>query len=146
VEFFAQPLTPIDISLGGMRIKGNEEYRVGALLSIDIFFQRIAPATFTTVITWIEELRETGQARFVIGLSFVNLNPAAMSFLTSVLTSEAESGCAQLEVQNDPAPIDGSLEDLSTSPPARSVDRPRNPPLCGEGAPFTRLPSEPRFL
>jgi hypothetical protein len=102
VEFFAQPLMPIDISLGGMRIRGNEQYRVGALLAIDLFFPRIAPATFTTVITWIEALRETGQRRFNIGLSFVDLNPAAMTFLTSVLTFGGESGSTRPEVQECP--------------------------------------------
>jgi hypothetical protein len=50
VEFFAQHLAPINISLGGLRIHSDEQFRVGASLSLDILFARIASATFTTEI------------------------------------------------------------------------------------------------
>jgi hypothetical protein len=91
VEFFAQHLEPINISLGGLRVQSHEEYRVGALLPLDISFARIAAVTFNAEIMWIEALRQGGQGRFDVGLAFVDLTRGALKVLLTVLASERES-------------------------------------------------------
>jgi len=90
-EFFAQPLEPIDIGLGGLRIQSHEEYRVGAFLPLDISFARIAATRFTGEIMWIKALRQGGQGRFDVGLAFVGLTQGALKVLLTVLASERES-------------------------------------------------------
>jgi hypothetical protein len=111
VEFFAQHLAPINISLGGLRIHTDEQFRVGASLSLDIFFARIAAVTFTTEIMWIEALRECREGRFDVGLAFVDLNPATLNLLTDILKCEGESvGYAPPSLQKPHPPAELSLE------------------------------------
>jgi hypothetical protein len=90
VEFFAQHLEPIDIGLGGLRIQSHEEYRVGALLPLDIAFARIAPVTFNAEIMWTEALRAGEKGRFDVGLAFVDLTQRALKVLLTVLASERD--------------------------------------------------------
>jgi PilZ domain-containing protein len=100
-ESFAQHLESIDVSFGGLRLRSDEEYRVGAFLRLDIFFAPRAPVTLTAEVVWIEALSQGAHARFDVGLAFVELNNDALKFLMSVLDSE---------VEQVPAPVDSSVE------------------------------------
>src|SRR5580704_3693875 len=110
-EFFAQPLEPVDISFGGVRIHSHQEYCVGKFLRLDIFFPRVEPVLFTTEIMWVEPLWHGSQTRFDMGLAFVELNPSALKLLLSVLTSEGELvGSAHPRASQAPARVELSLE------------------------------------
>jgi hypothetical protein len=110
-EFFAQPLEPVDISFGGVRIHSHQEYCVGKFLRLDIFFPRVEPVVFTTEIMWIEPLGHGAPTQFDMGLAFVELNPSALKLLLSVLTSEGELvGSAPPRASQAPARFDRSLE------------------------------------
>jgi hypothetical protein len=110
-EYFAQHLEPIDIGFGGVRIHSHEEYRVGEILRLDLFCPRVAPVTFSTEIMWIEPLGNGSTTRFDVGLAFVELNPAALKLLLSVLTSEGELvGSAEPRAQQALARIDPLLK------------------------------------
>ncbi len=102
-EFFAQALEPVDIGFGGVRIHCHQEYRVGELLRLDFFFPRVEAVLFTTKIMWIQPLGNGSTARFDVGLAFVELNPAALRLLMSVLESavdEPASGVNQVMPQS----------------------------------------------
>jgi Tfp pilus assembly protein PilZ len=86
-DFFAQHLEPVDIGLGGVRIHSQEEYRVGELLRLDVFFPQVAPVLVTTEIMWIEPLGSGSPRRFDVGLAFVDLNSGALRLLLRVLES-----------------------------------------------------------
>jgi PilZ domain len=110
-EFFAQPLEPVDIGFGGVRIHSHQEYGVGEFLRLDIFFPRVKAVPFTTEIMWIERLGNGSPTRFDVGLAFVELNPAALKLLLSVLTSEGELvGSAHLRASQATARVEGSFE------------------------------------
>jgi Tfp pilus assembly protein PilZ len=98
----------INIGLGGLRIRGDDVYRVGAPLSLDIFlFPRTAPVKFTTEIMWIAASRTGGRERFDVGLAFVDLGRAALSLLLSALTCEGESvDSARPPAQKAPTPME----------------------------------------
>ena len=110
-EFFAPHLEPIDIGLGGVRIHSHEEYRVGEILRLDLFFPRAAPVVFATEIMWIEPLGKGSPKRFDVGLAFVELNPGALRLLLSALTSQGElAGSAQPRAQQIPARVEQSFK------------------------------------
>jgi hypothetical protein len=110
-EFFAQPLEPVDISFGGVRIHSHQEYCVGKFLRLDIFFPRVEPVLFTTEIMWTEPLGHGSQTRFDVGLAFVELNPGALKLLLSMLTSEGELvGSAHPRASQAPARVERSFE------------------------------------
>jgi hypothetical protein len=123
VDFFAPHLEPIDVSLGGLRIHSNDEYRVGAILPLDVIFARIAPVTFTTEIMWIEALRAGSQGRFDVGLAFVDLHQCALKLLLSILASKKELvGSALPRAQKTPMSLDRAFEG-SLGEPASEVRR-----------------------
>jgi PilZ domain len=91
VEFFARHIEPMDISLGGMRIRSDEPHRLGVLLLLDVFFLRLAPVTFTAAVMWTEALHAGDKGRFDVGLAFIDPNAAGMRLLLRVMASEGES-------------------------------------------------------
>jgi len=109
VEFFAQRLEPIDISLGGLRIYSDQDYRVGELLRLDIFFPRAQHVTFTAEVMWTKTLGKGAPARFDLGLAFVELHPNALKVLLSALGSAGE---ADSSPESEPArePVLGAIE------------------------------------
>ena len=128
-ESFAQHLESIDVSFGGLRLRSDEEYRVGAFLRLDIFFAPRAPVTLTAEVVWIEALSKGAHARFDVGLAFVELNNDALKFLMSVLDSE---------VEHIPAPVDSSVE-FNSDEPVSEV-RPVTPAPANKIAPDTYAP------
>lgn len=122
-EFFAQPLEPVDISFGGVRIHSHQEYCVGKFLQLDLFFPRVEPVLFTTEIMWIEPLGNGSPTRFDVGLAFVELNPGALKLLLSVLTSQGELvGSGHQRASRAPARVDRSFES-PLDEPASGVSR-----------------------
>src|SRR5580698_6934028 len=90
MEFFGPHIEPVDISFGGLRLYSDEEYAVGALLRLDIFFPRAAAVTFTAEVMWIKASAKGAPARFDVGLTFIGLSPDALKLLQPLL----EPACA----------------------------------------------------
>jgi hypothetical protein len=105
VEFFAQRLEPIDISLGGLRIYSDQDYRVGEFLRLDIFFPPAQHVTFAAEVMWTKTLGKGAPARFDLGLAFVELHPDALKVLLSALGSAGEvDGSPESEPAGEPVP------------------------------------------
>ena len=85
MEFLARKRQPIDISLGGVRIFSDDRLKVGELLKLEFFLDAAAPVTYTAQVVWIEPLPEAAQARFDVGLKFLQLEPEALKMLVGVL-------------------------------------------------------------
>jgi hypothetical protein len=85
MKFLARNHEPVDISLGGVRIFSDEKMRVGELLKMEFFLPDAAPVTYTAEVVWVEELAPGAPARFDLGLKFIQLEPAAIRLLMSVL-------------------------------------------------------------
>jgi hypothetical protein len=76
---------PVDVSLGGVRIYSDEELRVGQLLKIEFFLPDVDPVTYTAEVVWIEPLPKASPAKYDVGLKFIQLEPAALRLLMTVL-------------------------------------------------------------
>ena len=92
MQFLARQRQPIDLSLGGVRIYSDDRLKVGELLKLEFFLDEKAPVVYTAEVVWIEPLgkdkdasRQTPPARFDVGLKFLDLEPAALKLLVSVL-------------------------------------------------------------
>jgi len=85
MKFLARKREPIDISLGGVRIFSDDELRVGELLKLEFFLPEVAPVTYTAEVVWIEPLPVEADARFDVGLKFIQLEPEALKLLLQVL-------------------------------------------------------------
>jgi hypothetical protein len=85
MPFLARQRQAIDVSLGGVRIFSDEPMRVGELLKMEFFLKDAKPITYTAEVVWIEPLPAAAPARFDVGLKFLQLEPAALSVLVSVL-------------------------------------------------------------
>ncbi len=92
MEFLARQRQPIDLSLGGVRIFSDERLKVAELLKLEFFLDEADPVTYTAEVVWIEPLEEGAPAQFDVGLKFLDLEPAALKLLVSVLGPLEEDG------------------------------------------------------
>ena len=76
---------PIDLSLGGVRIFSDMGFKIGEHLKMEFFLADMPPVTYTAEVVWIEPLPAGAPAAFDVGLKFIQLEPAAMKLLLSVL-------------------------------------------------------------
>jgi len=90
VELFAQLVEAIDISLGGLRIGCHEEYPLGSVLELDVFFPQVAPVTVTAKVMWSQASSNGPPPRFDLGLAFVRVHPDVVHVLQMCLGSEDE--------------------------------------------------------
>ena len=81
----ARQRQPIDLSLGGVRIFSDERLKIGELLKLEFFIGDGDPVTYTAEVVWIEPLPDGTAAKFDVGLKFLDLEPAALKLLVSVL-------------------------------------------------------------
>jgi hypothetical protein len=88
VQYFAQSLEPVDISLGGLRISSREEHPLGSLLRLDVFFPHVAPVTLTAQVMWSQAQGKGATARFDLGLAFVGVHPHVQNLLQTWLGAE----------------------------------------------------------
>jgi hypothetical protein len=92
MEFMARQRQPIDLSLGGVRIFSDERLKIAELLKLEFFIGDGDPVTYTAEVVWIEPLPEGAAAKFDVGLKFLDLEPAALKLLVSVLGPLEEEG------------------------------------------------------
>jgi hypothetical protein len=134
VEFFAQRLEPVDISLGGLRIYSDQEYRVSELLRLDIFFPRDLLVTFTAEVMWTKILGKGAPARFDLGLAFVELGPEALNVLLRALGSETEvDSCPELEVEPALEVVHSAIEFASNEPSSEVLPVTSGPATVRQG-------------
>jgi hypothetical protein len=91
MKFLARHHEPVDISLGGVRVFSDEPQRVGELLKMEFFLPDVTPVTYTAEVVWIEEMPPGSPAKFDVGLKFIQLEPAAIRLLMSVLGPAEET-------------------------------------------------------
>jgi hypothetical protein len=85
MQFLARHHEAVDISLGGVRIFSDESMKIGELLKMEFFLQDVTPVTYTAEVVWIEALPPEAPAHYDVGLKFIQLEPAAIDLLMSVL-------------------------------------------------------------
>lgn len=102
---------PIDVSLGGVRIYSDEDLRVGQLLKMEFFLPDVTPVTYTAEVVWIESLPKGAPAKYDVGLKFIQLEPAALRLLMTVLgpplEGKADDGDGQTKHQEPDTRGDG---------------------------------------
>ena len=85
MEFLARQREPIDVSLGGARIYSDLPLKIGELMKLEIFAQGTTGMTYTAEVVWVEKLPPGAAAAFDVGLKFIQLEPAAVRELMTVL-------------------------------------------------------------
>jgi Tfp pilus assembly protein PilZ len=75
-----------DISLGGIRVYSDDRYKPGKVLFVELFFPDRSSATLAVEVVWIQDLPPESEARFDIGLRFVNLPPTDLERINNILT------------------------------------------------------------
>lgn len=74
-----------NISIGGVRIYSDERFEVGKRMEVELFMPGDFSITATARVVWIDELPPDADARFDVGLQFMDLAPEAMEQLKAVL-------------------------------------------------------------
>jgi hypothetical protein len=90
VTFLASRPEPVDVSLGGVRVFCDEELQVGQLLKMEFFLHDTEPLTYTGEVVRVDRLGVDAQARFDVGLRFLQLGPDALERLVTLLGPEGE--------------------------------------------------------
>jgi Tfp pilus assembly protein PilZ len=75
----------IDVSMGGVRVYSDIELETGEEIKMELFLPDGEAVEFTCRVAWIERLPAKSPAKFDVGLSFVDVDPAARSALQTVL-------------------------------------------------------------
>jgi PilZ domain len=142
MQFLARQRQPIDLSLGGVRIYSDDRLKVGELLKMEFFLDEKTPVIYTAEVVWIEALKAAGRdskggegrqsgptgptgqgsggqremppARFDVGLKFLDLEPAALKLLVSVLGPLEEEGQTPAE----------AAEPTEAGKPGEAAERP----------------------
>jgi c-di-GMP-binding flagellar brake protein YcgR len=68
-----------DLSVGGLRAYADEPYRPGARIELELLFPDQEPALVLAEVVWVEELPAGSEARFDVGLRFVDASPADLA-------------------------------------------------------------------
>ncbi len=74
-----------DISLGGMRVYSDEDFRVGSRLDLDVLITDEAPVRCWATVVWRTELASGAPARFDVGLRFTAMAVSYIQRLAGVL-------------------------------------------------------------
>jgi hypothetical protein len=90
LKFIERQQEPIDVSLGGVRIYSDLALRIGELMKLELFLKDSPPITYTAEVVWIEALPKDAPAKFDVGLKFIQLEPAAVNLLMTVLGPPSE--------------------------------------------------------
>jgi hypothetical protein len=85
MSFLARQREAVDVSFGGVRIFSDLELKVGELLKMEFFVPDAPPVTYTAEVVWLKRLPKGADAMFDVGLKFIQLEPAALRLLMTVL-------------------------------------------------------------
>ena len=76
----------VDISLGGVRVYSDDRHAKGSLMKMEFFVEGGPHVTYTAEVVWVDPLPPGSPAKFDVGLKFVDLHPAGLAFLQTVLS------------------------------------------------------------
>ena len=112
VTFGGELLEPIDISLGGMRIRSHEDHPVGTVLRFDAFFPDVAPVRIAAEVRWTKALDENARALFDVGVAFAKVHPNVLNLVQACLGSDPS------EATSEPvrAPVQSSVQFTPAQP------------------------------
>jgi len=77
--------TARDISLGGVRILSDDDFKVGQRLELDVLLPDGSTVRCWGEVVWIAPLGEGGPARYDIGLRFTDMDVPDVQRLATVL-------------------------------------------------------------
>jgi c-di-GMP-binding flagellar brake protein YcgR len=78
-----------DISLGGMRVFSDEEFRIGSRLDLDILLADGSAVRCWAQVVWILKLKPHAPAGYDVGLKFMDMTPQDLQRLAAVLRRPA---------------------------------------------------------
>jgi c-di-GMP-binding flagellar brake protein YcgR len=79
-----------DVSQGGMRLYADEAPKVGERLELELFLPDESELVCRVEVVWVDELGEGEPARFDVGVKFVEIPPADVARLGTVLSASGE--------------------------------------------------------
>lgn len=74
-----------DISLGGLRVYSDDKHKIGERLELELWLPDGEGIVLETTIRWIEALPAGSDAKFEIGLQFVDAAKEDLAKLETVL-------------------------------------------------------------
>jgi hypothetical protein len=84
-ELFHHKRNTQDISLGGMRVYSDEDFKVGSSLDLDVLIADETPVRCWATVVWRTELPAGGPAKFDVGLMFTDMTASDIQRLAGVL-------------------------------------------------------------
>lgn len=78
----------VNISLGGIRIYSDEQFKIGKRLEIEVVLPDDTVLTCTTRVVWQKPLADGARARYDTGLQFLDISAEHLERLSGVLTDQ----------------------------------------------------------
>lgn len=80
----------VNISLGGIRIYSDDEFKIGKRLEIELILPDDTVLTCTAKVVWQKLLTDGAGARYDTGLQFLDISPDHVGRLSETLESQGE--------------------------------------------------------
>lgn len=74
-----------DISMGGVRVYTDDRYKKGNRLELELFLPSGESLTLLSEIVWVDELAPGAEAKYEVGLRYVDASPEELTALEAVL-------------------------------------------------------------
>jgi len=78
----------VDISLGGIRIYSDDEFKIGKRLDIELILADDVVLTCTAKVVWQKSLPDGGAARYDTGLQFLDISSDHLTRLSEILENQ----------------------------------------------------------
>lgn len=85
IGLFHHHRNTLDVSLGGMRVYTDESFSTGSKLQLDVLLPDGEPVRVWAQVVWHLTLDGAAPARYDVGLKFLDMAPADIQRLASVL-------------------------------------------------------------
>lgn len=89
--FFSRRKPSVNIGLGGIRIYSDDELKMGKRLELELMLPDDTLLTCMAKVVWQKELPEDAEARYDIGLQFLDMPDDGVERLSSVLDKHASA-------------------------------------------------------
>ena len=77
--------SPVDMSIGGMRVYSDDALEIGGRLDIELFLPTEKTLVFSARVVWIDPLPAGGPARYEVGLELFELPEEVRRQLVALL-------------------------------------------------------------
>ncbi len=78
--------TPVDVSVGGIRMYSDDALEVGTRLELELLVPGEEKVEFIVRVVWIDALPEGAPARYDVGFEFLKLSDVAAAHLRALLS------------------------------------------------------------